>query len=102
MIRRPPRSTLFPDTTLFRSSRMRGVGVNITGLYGARGYDRRSAPGDNQPGQPAAEAASGDASPDRTSTRLNSSHANLSHAVFCLKTKRHLCLPGLPIAIGPP
>src|SRR3712207_8985065 len=91
MIRRPPRSTLFPSTTLFRSAERR------------RGEDRRSSPG----------RRSGDyrggitpitvvmavcgalvvlylffVAVDRKSTRLNSSHANISYAVFCLKKKK--------------
>src|SRR3712207_8210097 len=94
MIRRPPRSTLFPDTTLFRSHILIaflsvlaaivllfcvaclllyfgksveaiGVGGVMTGLIGILG------------------------TLDRKSTRLNSSHANISYAVFCLKKKQH-------------
>src|SRR6476620_12441738 len=64
MIRRPPRSTLFPYTTLFRSG-------------------RTHLPPGEIPGMP----ASGNR-PDRKSTRLNSSHANISYAVFCLKKKK--------------
>src|SRR6266850_6973084 len=69
MIRRPPRSTLFPYTTLFRSRR---PGHQLRGLSeGAAVFRRRSA-----------------ASPrDRKSTRLNSSHLVISYAVFCLKKK---------------
>src|SRR3712207_7292528 len=94
MIRRPPRSTLFPYTTLFRS---RGPGQAVAPFVGeqvvaglvdrdhgvaelgqqgggiGRGADARRV--DGQPGQ------------DRKSTRLNSSHANTSYAVFCLKKK---------------
>src|SRR5947209_15613459 len=72
MIRRPPRSTLFPYTTLFRPARdpslRRGEGprdphdVLLAGFHTSR--------------------------PDRKSTRLNSSHANISYAVFCLKKKK--------------
>src|SRR3712207_8067542 len=67
MIRRPPRSTLFPYTTLFRSGQAAGGGalghphVHVGGALGRR--------------------------VDRKSTRLNSSHANISYAVFCLKKK---------------
>src|SRR3712207_7949674 len=95
MIRRPPRSTLFPYTTLFRSDdvavpdgrqlrpdrgpppprlpqvRPPGLGAGAVGLELARA---RAAP------RPA----------DRKSTRLNSSHANISYAVFCLKKKKHI------------
>src|SRR3712207_7566667 len=73
MIRRPPRSTLFPYTTLFRSS-----GSTKTPGKSPRGSLKR------WPG--IAEAARRD--PDRKSTRLNSSHANISYAVFCLKKKK--------------
>src|ERR1017187_9954127 len=69
MIRRPPRSTLFPYTTLFRSGR--GPSARI----------RKPAPG-KAPGKLK------HAPPDRKSTRLNSSHRCISYAVFCLKTKR--------------
>src|SRR5256885_17128394 len=72
MIRRPPRSTLFPYTTLFRSPNMEGpprrpVGGEVTRRRGGRG---------------------GPARPDRKSTRLNSSHLVISYAVFCLKKKK--------------
>src|SRR6266567_8378772 len=69
MIRRPPRSTLFPYTTLFRSRR-RGRGVR-GGRNGCR------ADGYRRPRQQ-----------DRKSTRLNSSHSQISYAVFCLKKKK--------------
>src|SRR5690349_22044251 len=71
MIRRPPRSTLFPYTTLFRS------------------LSRRLRGGDHGGG--AASAGEGDldaARRDRKSTRLNSSHVEISYAVFCLKKKK--------------
>src|SRR3712207_8624208 len=71
MIRRPPRSTLFPYTTLFRSHARRGA--RDDGV--AAGVDL-----------PRARAGAGGA--DRKSTRLNSSHANISYAVFCLKKKK--------------
>src|SRR3712207_9012046 len=101
MIRRPPRSTLFPYTTLFRSA-------------GAGGVLRAAARGRGGPGGPAQRPARHDlahrgpvpaprvsvrgdggalprdrrdAGEDRKSTRLNSSHANISYAVFCLKKK---------------
>src|SRR6266853_1285472 len=66
MIRRPPRSTLFPYTTLFRSGPLR---------HGRGGGPRRGEP----PGR---------GGPDRKSTRLNSSHSQISYAVFCLKKKK--------------
>src|SRR3712207_7447016 len=88
MIRRPPRSTLFPYTTLFRSGRGERlvllveraglvVGDRVVGVaLGARVLDveRRGL---------------GDLPGDRKSTRLNSSHANISYAVFCLKKKNN-------------
>src|SRR5690606_40741530 len=93
MIRRPPRSTLFPYTTLFRS---------VTGTDGAIGYGVGNAI-QRQPGDPgavqrgslmpalrrlAAAAALLVLCPDRKSTRLNSSHVKISYAVFCLKKKK--------------
>src|SRR3712207_7328977 len=82
MIRRPPRSTLFPYTTLFRSAdhRPRAAG----GRAGRRGPGR-------PPGTAGAAglAAPGGRGQDRKSTRLNSSHANISYAVFCLKKKKN-------------
>src|SRR2546427_4368909 len=77
MIRRPPRSTLFPYTTLFRSNRriqVKGLWIELApernylflgDLVGTRGTNR-----------------------DRKSTRLNSSHSQISYAVFCLKKKK--------------
>src|SRR3712207_7636341 len=96
MIRRPPRSTLFPYTTLFRSFVLH-VGTleprkNLTRLL--RAYARlRRALGS---GAPSLVLAGGKgwlydslfAEVDRKSTRLNSSHANISYAVFCLKKKK--------------
>src|SRR3712207_8624813 len=102
MIRRPPRSTLFPYTTLFRSQprtapadpalpararRARGRGVLDRGepahLVGA---DRPAA---GPPG-PGAGVSEDELVQDRKSTRLNSSHANISYAVFCLKKKNYI------------
>src|SRR2546422_6067531 len=84
MIRRPPRSTLFPYTTLFRSSRNRNESLKID--KESRGYDRslnrRVSRGDSH-----AEPPRG-AQRDRKSTRLNSSHGYISYAVFCLKKKK--------------
>src|SRR3712207_7963760 len=88
MIRRPPRSTLFPYTTLFRSQ-----GVRRKQLRGARGPGspnpraRQLRPlGERDGGQPGRRGSGG--ALDRKSTRLNSSHANISYAVFCLKKKK--------------
>src|SRR2546429_3982043 len=76
MIRRPPRSTLFPYTTLFRSGAIPYIvgGVRLGIAYGWR----------------ALIAAEIDA--DRKSTRLNSSHGYISYAVFCLKKKKNSLL----------
>src|SRR5438094_6371141 len=77
MIRRPPRSTLFPYTTLFRSA-----AVPRRGREGLRPGDRR-----RQGRRRAHPAYAGHA--DRKSTRLNSSHRTISYAVFCLKKKKN-------------
>src|SRR3712207_8865130 len=77
MIRRPPRSTLFPYTTLFRSSPSHGEGHPI--LIDNNGRNTMTGEG---PVQFLAGTL------DRKSTRLNSSHANISYAVFCLKKKK--------------
>src|SRR5690349_24065557 len=75
MLRRPPRSTLFPYTTLFRSVKL-DVTAELDGFYAdacttvAAGRDRRAR--------------------DRKSTRLNSSHVEISYAVFCLKKKTNI------------
>src|SRR3712207_8907986 len=100
MIRRPPRSTLFPYTTLFRSARADGLAEDLDGAVDDEERDESGA----EPARPVGE----DPSPhdrerdgadqrrggevrererDRKSTRLNSSHANISYAVFCLKKK---------------
>src|SRR3712207_6946662 len=78
MIRRPPRSTLFPYTTLFRSV---VGGAQLRRLRDARRRRGRRARVPHGLRDPAAPAG------DRKSTRLNSSHANISYAVFCLKKK---------------
>src|SRR3712207_7549414 len=84
MIRRPPRSTLFPYTTLFRS------GVEGARVLDQSGQQRRL--GQGEVGGVGAEVPlSGRlhaVRADRKSTRLNSSHANISYAVFCLKKKK--------------
>src|SRR2546430_8279807 len=94
MIRRPPRSTLFPYTTLFRSNasdsddagygdRKRRGGGAVAGMGSLRSLSRL-----RQPGIAARPGG------DRKSTRLNSSHSQISYAVFCLKKKKthHYCL----------
>src|SRR5688572_31211193 len=92
MIPRPPRSTLFPYTTLFRSREERGGagGVAPEGdgqrschhEGGQRARQRDADDGDRDEGRVAAARA------DRKSTRLNSSHSQISYAVFCLKKKK--------------
>src|SRR3712207_8219164 len=95
MIRRPPRSTLFPYTTLFRSGDPTRGG-SATGQHGPAerwlaGGERRGHRGDPR-GCGRAAARRGPAQrgggADRKSTRLNSRHANISYAVFCLKKKK--------------
>src|SRR3712207_7996323 len=81
MIRRPPRSTLFPYTTLFRSVRRREELVERGWHLGVLALGN---PLDDVVQHP---AAPGLVDQDRKSTRLNSSHANISYAVFCLKKK---------------
>src|SRR5687768_18208874 len=81
MIRRPPRSTLFPYTTLFRSLRRMEPAtqryVEAVQPYAASTAARLGA-----------APAAGEGRPDRKSTRLNSSHGYISYAVFCLKKKK--------------
>src|SRR3712207_7757920 len=87
MIRRPPRSTLFPYTTLFRSLRDEGGGRGTQELpqpqrplhHEGHRVAREGGHGDGRRPRPGPQ--------DRKSTRLNSSHANISYAVFCLKKK---------------
>src|SRR5689334_24154155 len=94
MIRRPPRSTLFPYTTLFRSAHWDpdhdGVGSALlvgalAGVLPPRPEAPRSAPLLSKEWQRSVETPTG---PDRKSTRLNSSHSSISYAVFCLKKKK--------------
>src|SRR5688572_32703730 len=80
MIRRPPRSTLFPYTTLFRSERIKllareGYYNNVPFHRVIEGFMAQTGDGKNP-------------SIDRKSTRLNSSHSQISYAVFCLKKKK--------------
>src|SRR3712207_7260253 len=97
MIRRPPRSTLFPYTTLFRSAARQGGGHGglahpqplHRGRHAAAGRPHERVQGGRE------AVARREARPvrdrrdrDRKSTRLNSSHANISYAVFCLKKKK--------------
>src|SRR3712207_8121228 len=80
MIRRPPRSTLFPYTTLFRSGR------GVVPRQAPRAGTQDGTPAGDGDGLEQLDGAPG--AQDRKSTRLNSSHANISYAVFCLKKKQ--------------
>src|SRR3712207_6954852 len=82
MIRRPPRSTLFPYTTLFRSRD--DVGNLVLGAAG-RGRGGAALPEESPLEPRQRQVGPGREGADRKSTRLNSSHANISYAVFCLK-----------------
>src|SRR2546430_6540960 len=85
MIRRPPRSTLFPYTTLFRST------IDPDGRAGGRSTAGAGAigPGDGARSSARSAAKTAPASAvDRKSTRLNSSHSQISYAVFCLKKNK--------------
>src|SRR3712207_7041056 len=92
MIRRPPRSTLFPYTTLFRS--LYDLGFSIVATRGtARAIRSLGVPVERinkiNEGSPHVVDRIAGGGVDRKSTRLNSSHANISYAVFCLKKKKH-------------
>src|SRR3712207_7776207 len=98
MIRRPPRSTLFPYTTLFRSRlesfedlRERVAPSQLKEPVGRERVERDVDP--PQPGRDQLVDMPRKQVPDRKSTRLNSSHANISYAVFCLKKKIGCSLP---------
>src|SRR3712207_7429063 len=99
MIRRPPRSTLFPYTTLFRSverpEALARVPVDATtGVDSAKAAEIVDAAG--FPAEVRDQVVAIAVQLDRKSTRLNSSHANISYAVFCLKKKtRLLSIPSL-------
>src|SRR3712207_7276920 len=99
MIRRPPRSTLFPYTTLFRSP----VAVQWQQRVATRGHEQPDGvrPAADDAVQTVDDLGIGQHMPvvedhgearvrDRKSTRLNSSHANISYAVFCLKKKNNI------------
>src|SRR3712207_8675570 len=98
MIRRPPRSTLFPYTTLFRSSGDGGTGEPLAEgdlpVDGDRGCGHQRDEPVRVDGDVRDERRHGvrdlrsELGADRKSTRLNSSHANISYAVFCLKKKK--------------
>src|SRR5689334_23898378 len=81
MIRRPPRSTLFPYTTLFRSGTAAAIAYRMAPLGVAEDTEGSIR-------VPAALCGIAGFRPDRKSTRLNSSHSSISYAVFCLKKKK--------------
>src|SRR3712207_9042213 len=94
MIRRPPRSTLFPYTTLFRSAFLVAAKAIREAGYPLKGDLVVSAVAGEISREPVEEwqgpaYLSKDLGADRKSTRLNSSHANISYAVFCLKKKKN-------------
>src|SRR2546427_7844034 len=100
MIRRPPRSTLFPYTTLFRSrvhvaleagGLQRFKKLKVLGRHGGAGVGQWG----NRHGRQGGEICCRRSAQDRKSTRLNSSHSQISYAVFCLKkkTKQHRTHP---------
>src|SRR5256885_3970972 len=98
MIRRPPRSTLFPYTTLFRSVGVvdpyaTGAGRDLTRseIFGPMGQTLLN--------DGAALNASYSVTPDRKSTRLNSSHLVISYAVFCLKKKTSKCRTNIMLSV---
>src|SRR3712207_7314340 len=97
MIRRPPRSTLFPYTTLFRSDRSTVTEVSERptppeGADDAVATAEQTGEGDrySKKGKLKGSVYDAEMERDRKSTRLNSSHANISYAVFCLKKKKNI------------
>src|SRR2546427_9442541 len=86
MIRRPPRSTLFPYTTLFRSLAEENVRVQSSGIALAEKLVAGNREREKAGRAAAIEVKQAEA--DRKSTRLNSSHSQISYAVFCLKKKK--------------
>src|SRR5438445_10128121 len=95
MVRRAPGSTLFPYTTLFRSLCAREVGLVLlvlaargAGIAGRLARRQEAGLGRVLVGVARSLGKEGRETPDRKSTRLNSSHANISYAVFCLKKKK--------------
>src|SRR3712207_7125849 len=101
MIRRPPRSTLFPYTTLFRSDVRHGSTKRVASAVGEGSVVVEQL--HQLLDLTRAASAARDESRDRKSTRLNSSHANISYAVFCLKKKNNYPVhqhPGLIVRVA--
>src|SRR2546422_7513879 len=97
MIRRPPRSTLFPYTTLFRSAFERGDDAEVVEAARLRGVVPHGARQVQRVAEPLlrlVHVAVPQRNRDRKSTRLNSSHGYISYAVFCLKKKKITITPG--------
>src|SRR2546430_8492419 len=94
MIRRPPRSTLFPYTTLFRSNAFEGIAADLVYTIDRSSFEQdavirqRLDPADY--GFPRDTTRIQIFTEDRKSTRLNSSHSQISYAVFCLKKKKNI------------
>src|SRR3712207_7422528 len=102
MIRRPPRSTLFPYTTLFRSLEAAVESGDfgetaLTGLDDEEFINHLRAERPHLAEALAPAGASRTTEEDRKSTRLNSSHANISYAVFCLKKKKTVGTTAMPL-----
>src|SRR2546430_6802932 len=97
MIRRPPRSTLFPYTTLFRSPRD-ASGRGNGGVGGPHRKHSRASHRSRRKSRARRETPR--VSGDRKSTRLNSSHSQISYAVFCLKKKKHYICSRRAMHIG--
>src|SRR5690348_17694420 len=102
MIRRPPRSTLFPYTTLFRSLAAPGMEwrrLDLAGIDDLIGHGVYYGAGRSEAAQCAGQSVvvvgAGNSAGDRKSTRLNSSHPSISYAVFCLKKKKQTYEPPL-------
>src|SRR2546430_10097156 len=93
MIRRPPRSTLFPYTTLFRSALAESFRQRVHRDHWRRGRQQRREGLPRVQREKRATHANGHhfSIGDRKSTRLNSSHSQISYAVFCLKKKKNTC-----------
>src|SRR2546430_13583908 len=101
MIRRPPRSTLFPYTTLFRSPMPPNRGCKGSTEIFRRPAEHRAVRGFSAPpasyAVPVLRSGAAERHTDRKSTRLNSSHSQISYAVFCLKKKTEQTYHGITV-----